>query len=100
MGPAVLIDQNRMDWKEETLKRFFFSLADVLKIMRINLPPTPMEDFFAWHYEKMAFCRLGVPITWPDRRTEELGDINRHQIMQRSDQCGRSTGKFHCHIRF
>jgi hypothetical protein len=32
-----------------------------------------MEDFFAWHYEKMAFCRLGLPITWPDRRTEELG---------------------------
>jgi len=23
--------------------------------MRIKLPPTPTEDFFAWHFEKMAF---------------------------------------------
>jgi ribonuclease HI len=48
---AQLIDQDRMQWKEEVV-RDFFRPHDVEQILNIRLPSRPAEDFMSWLYEK------------------------------------------------
>lgn len=55
VGSPAYIDQNSMNWNEDTLNNFFWPV-DVQEILKIGPPSTLKADYFGWHFEK----RMGL----------------------------------------